>query len=65
MSAPARRDIDVARSHRLRSLLIVGDAMALELERLNRGDAPTNPALADAWERCAESLRELEGEIES
>lgn len=39
--------------------------MALELERLNRGDAPTNPALADAWERCAESLRELEGEIES
>lgn len=54
------RSPDQVRRHRLRSLLIVGDAMALELERVQKGERPTNRELPNTWHMVAEAIREEE-----
>ena len=54
------RSTEQVRKHRLRSLLIVGDAMALELERVSKGERPTNRALPNTWQMVADAIREEE-----
>lgn len=54
------RSTEQVRKHRLRSLLIVGDAMALELERVSKGERPTNRALPNTRQMVADAIREEE-----